>query len=143
MVLERLYDRVFYVHPDILMDENRITDGLELRQRFMRERNLRLYRFHMSECTLLELMVALSLRCEEEITGNGDKTELFWSMIDNLDLRNCYDEGYIDYILDNLVSRKYEFDGKNGGLFIVKNPKKSLNEVEIWYQMCWFLSQNE
>ena len=140
-VLEALYNKVFYVHPDILMDENRVSDGLSLRRRFEYEKGLRFYNFHTSDCTLLELMVALSIRCEEEILGNGDQTYLFWCMIDNLELRGCTDEGFIDYILNNLINRKYEKTGKNGCLFRVKFPQKSLDEVEIWYQMCWYISE--
>lgn len=143
LLLNILYNRPFRVHPSVPMDKNRMYDGLELRERFIQETGHDRYRFKSDDCSILEMLIALAIRCEETIMGNKvtNKTyKWFWTMIDNLTLYNCTDEGYIKYILDNLINRTYNKDGSNGGLFIVENPRKPMNKTEIWYQMGWYLN---
>ena len=71
----KLFDTPFA--PTLAMDLNRLGDGLTLRDRFIWERKgseddrewLRKHR----PCSVLELMIALALRCEEEyMTGYTD-----------------------------------------------------------------------
>ena len=61
---------------EIPMDGNRAEDGVELRYRFGREQN---YPDAMvasllddTSCSILEMMIALSIRCEEHIMDNPD-----------------------------------------------------------------------
>ena len=76
------------------MDENRLVDGLNLRFRFADENAY----YIDGECSILEMMVALSLRCEEHIMADdeiGNRTgRWFWEMIDNLGLESKYDHKY-------------------------------------------------
>lgn len=132
----------------IPMDVNRFEDGEALRYRFARERNYNNVPACLNEpCSVLEMMVALSIRCEEQIMDDPDKgnrTSIwFWDMIDNLGLsymtNDKYDKRTAYNIFECLLERKYEPDG-TGGLFTINNCKYDLRKVEIWYQMCWHLN---
>ena len=132
----------------IRMDANRATDGVDLRNRFAYEHhNIPDADLYLDgPCTVLEMMVALSIRCEESIMDDpkfGNRTgQWFWNMIASLGLSGMidsqYDRGAVDAIVDRFLDRKYESNGR-GGLFTVKNRKRDLRTVEIWYQMCWYL----
>lgn len=137
----------------IPMDENRASDGIELRYRFGREKRIRMSDIanvlDVKDCSVLEMMVALSLRCEEQIVDEpdvGDRTrKLFWSMINNLGLNRMDDESYdsfeVEDRLDIFLNREYKPDG-TGGLFKLRRTRHDLRNVEIWYQMMWYLSEN-
>lgn len=137
-----LYSRAFLVHPSVPMDKNRMYDGLELRERFVQETGRYKYRFD-DECSVLEVIIALAIRCEETIMGDNvnDKSyKWFWKMINMMGIKDCQDSSYINRMIDNLINRDYDFDGGNGGLFHIDNPRKDLNRTELWYQMCWYLN---
>lgn len=130
-------------------DINRAEDGLDMRYRFAYE-NMGKFRDaekHLrGPCTVLEMLIGLSIRCEENIMDDprmGDRTgQWFWGMIVNLGLGsmtdNNYDKKYVDEVLTRFLNREYEPDGK-GGLFTIRNCKRDLRRVEIWYQLCWYL----
>lgn len=99
-------------------------------------------------CSVLEMMVALAIRCEEDIMDDpniGNRTgQWFWGMIVNLGLGamrdSRYDEQYVDYALDTFLNREYDYDGA-GGLFTVRNCDRDMRDVEIWHQLCWYLDE--
>lgn len=131
-------------------DLNRAEDGVDLRYRFA------LHRGELSvntilnvldgPCSVLEMMIALALRCEEQIMddpGVGDRTtQWFWGMLWNLGLSTMTDARFdgvtVDKALIRLNYREYEPDG-TGGLFTIKNCKYDLRQVEIWHQLLWYL----
>ena len=129
-------------------DSARYDDGLDLRYRFgyvCREyRDAE--RYIEGPCSVLEMMVALAIRCEESIMDNpklGDRTaQWFWGMITNMGLGSMDDEKFdrecVDSIVNRFLDRQYEPNGK-GGLFTIRNCTDDLREVEIWWQLCWFL----
>ena len=152
LLLDILYNRIFvWDDINVPMDRNRATDGLDLRHRFIVFSN-NIYQQHevdsphtTNTCSILEMLIALAIRCEGSIMGDNETdntAKWFWIMIDNLGLRECKDEGFINYILDNFEHRTYDFDGKNGCLFPIEQPREDLRTVEIWYQMCWWLNQH-
>ena len=70
----------------IAMDGNRASDGIDLRYRFGYEEGYdnRLVTHYLDDkpCSVLEMLVALSMRCEETIMSDGecDRTGVwFWS----------------------------------------------------------------
>ena len=138
-----------YILP---MDGNRAEDGVDLRYRFGYDRGIdhAVIASYLDDHgpSVLEMMVALSVRCEESIMDNpeyGNRTsQWFWNMIDNLGLNhmtdNNLDEDYVDYRIDIFLNRKYDYNG-SGGLFTVKEPYSDMRTVEIWYQMCWYLNE--
>lgn len=148
-LMSYLYDTIFT--PIMDMDENRAEDGKGLRYRFGIEndipRNIILNSLDVDKyCSMLEMMVALAIRCEETIMTDeeyGDRTGIwFWNMIVSLGLGamndNRFDETYTDIILERFMSREYKRNGE-GGLFTIDGIKKDMRNVEIWYQMCWYL----
>lgn len=137
----RLYDTEFlYLMP---IDKNRAGDGEALRWRFALVRGLDYIPDSLNgSCSVLEMMVALALRCEETImddTRYGNRTgQWFWDMIVSLGLGSMYDsnfdERYVDKAILRFLYREYEPDGK-GGLFTIKNCDVDLRELEIWDQL--------
>lgn len=149
LLLQYLFDKDFvYI---LEMDGNRLEDGVDLRSRFAYEKEYDdawvCERLEHRRCSVLEMMVALSLRCEEHIMGDselGDRTGLwFGKMIENLELDRADDDNFSEYYADNIIERmlkrQYEPDGR-GGLFTVENCTRDLRQVEIWYQLCWYLN---
>lgn len=146
-LLDALYHREYI--PALPMDSNRVGDGLGLRYRFS---NRKRYRYDDVEaalpeyCTMLEMMIALALRCEENIMDNpkkGDRTkQWFWQMIASLGLSSMtddnYDRKYVEYVLDVFMDNTYDPDG-HGGLFTIHGCAEDLRCVEIWTQLLWYL----
>lgn len=127
-------------------DINRAEDGVDLRLRYEMTTGECISRNR--PCSILEMMVALAIRCEETIMDNpayGDRTgQWFWSMIKTLGLFSMTDDQFdIDYVsevIDRFLNRDYAPNGE-GGLFKINNCKYDLREVEIWYQLCWYLDR--
>ena len=135
------------------MDVNRAYDGVDLRYRFATERGYDRYgstdNWLDRDCSVLEMMVALALRCEEHITGDPDLDdetgEWFFDMVASLGLLKMDDEHFeedeaVD-ILDRFLRRDYEPNGR-GGLFTLRSPPEDMRQVEIWYQMMRYLYEN-
>lgn len=145
-----LHSQPFY--SNIEMDMNRAEDGIDLRYRFGKVANypqavIASY-LDTDECSVLEMMAALSNRCEESIMTNpefGDRTgEWFWSMLQSLGLNTMsdsrFDKDKAIYILNRFLNHEYDRDGK-GGLFAMKHPTHDMREAEIWCQMWWHLAE--
>lgn len=130
----------------IPLDRNRASDGVDLRYRFASLTDCSANEARVGGCSILEMMVALSIRCEESIMDDpdiGDRTgQWFWGMIANLGLNgqndDRYDPEYVDAVLDRFLAREYEPDGK-GGLFRIRDCDTDLRDVHIWRQMSWYL----
>lgn len=126
-------------------DANRAEDGLGLRYRFSYETGLPEV-YLEGPCSVLEMMVALVIRCEETIMDDpevGDRTgQWFWGMVVNLGLgymdNERYDMTYVNDVIGRFLARDYEPNGE-GGLFTIKGCPYDLREVEIWYQLNWYL----
>ena len=141
--------RYFVVH-----DDSRAMDGIALRERFISETPL--YGMPDSddtlfpeECTVLEMLIALSERMEfEAFCGYRDESRWFWAMLSNLGLTAYTDDSWtqldgslsVQCILDTMMDRDYAPDG-DGGLFPLINPSCDQRDVEIWYQMQAFMQE--
>ena len=150
-ILAYLHEREFTY--TIEFDGNRAEDGIDLRYRFSyelgRHDGPRVAAYlDDGPCTVLEMMIALAVRCEENIMEDptmGNRTgKWFWSMMANLGLSGMCDERFderrAERIVDIFLNREYGEDGK-GGLFTVRNTNRDLRDVEIWCQMCWCLDE--
>lgn len=147
-LLTRLHNIEFTY--SIPLDQNRAEDGVNLRHRYASTHEYYDYDLIMNElvgpCSVLEMMVALAIRCEENIMDNpnvGDRTtQWFWSMVTNLGLGYMYDDEFDQELVDDKVRiflcRDYEPNGE-GGLFTINNCRYDLRTVEIWHQLCWYL----
>ena len=135
----------------VFRDRNRAEDGMDLRWRFANEQTYSdsfeaAIGYLNGPCSVLEMMVALAIRCEENIMDNpsiGDRTsQWFWGMIVSLGLGSMddlrFDKRYVENVVKRFLDRDYEPNGK-GGLFTIRNCNNDLRTVEIWYQLCWYL----
>lgn len=136
----------FYIPNDI----NRAKDGVDLRYRFGKDREDLDYILDILEgpCSVLEMIVALAIRCEETImddTRYGDRTgQWFWDMLANLGISHMSDDNFDEEVVTDSIftflNRNYEPDGR-GGLFYIKDCEDDLRKVEIWTQLCWYLDK--
>ena len=133
----------FYIYNDL----ERARDGVDLRYRFaILMDDERVMDILDGPCSVLEMMVALAIRCEVTIMDDsryGDRTnQWFWNMLTNLGISYMTDEKYDRDIVNekvyNFMEKRYDPDGK-GGLFYIKGCKEDLRDVEIWTQLCWYL----
>ncbi len=136
----------------IPMDGNRADDGINLRYRFGYEKKhtdaVVATLLDNDECSVLEMMVALALRCDEQIMYDSEVGERvgywFWDMLISLHLDSMYDSkfdlDYTDKAIDILLDRKYRRNGE-GGLFTVHQSGRDMRATEIWYQMCFYLNE--
>ena len=137
---------VFSIKNDI----NRAKDGVDLRYRFgisYDEDNINdILDILDGPCSVLEMMVALAIRCENAIMADyryGDRTsQWFWNMMNTLGIGNMTDEIFdrekVEDIIYRFLDRDYEPNGK-GGLFYIRDSVDDLRDVEIWTQLCWYL----
>lgn len=128
-------------------DSNRAEDGLDLRYRFAYDTGLICADGYLEgPCSVLEMMIALAIRCEEQIMDDpryGNRTsQWFWIMVTNLGLGGMidgrFDEYYAEDVISIFLNRDYEPNGR-GGLFTVRNCDYDLRYVEIWVIMLWYL----
>lgn len=147
-LFKTLHSKEFIVN--IPNDINRAIDGSDLRYRYVthlkESRNI-ISDIDLSEpCSILEMLIALSIRCEETImddTQYGDRTgQWFWSMLNNLGVGkmsdDVFDERKVSKVIENFLNGNYSPNGE-GGLFYIPNCSIDLSKQEIWLQLCWYL----
>ncbi len=151
-LLGLLDNTIFTYTASVPMDENRIEDGINLRYRFGRDCNYRdstvATFLDCRQCSVLEMMIALAVRMEEHIMEDlelGDRTGIwFWGMVESLGLswadNTHYDNNDAERLVTQFLNRDYNPNGK-GGLFTVQRPARDMRNVEIWYQMNWYLGE--
>lgn len=125
-------------------DDNRASDGLDLRLSFSSEEGVD-HRYISWDVSVLEVLIAL---CERMSFDTDEGVDVwFWTLMENLDLRRFNDEVYEDYIdtpssvqerVDTFLDRAYLPNGM-GGLFPLEDPEEDQREIEIWYQMSAYL----
>lgn len=155
-LLYALFEKEFF--PLVPNDSNRASDGVKLREEYIQLVQISDSKFSEEKldihgpCRVLEMMVALSRRCEDDIMykpENGDRTRVwFFSMVKNLGLDIYFDDNfdfesqsYISKVVDTAINRTYSEDG-DGGFFPLKNPPLDQRKVEIWYQLISWLNEN-
>lgn len=141
----------------IARDGNRYEDGVDMRYQFGVKTGVSQRRIALAlddkPCSMLEMMVALACRCEDQIMSNsdyGNRTgEWFWEMICSLGLEEMtnryFYEKYCIEVMERFFNREYSPNGQ-GGLFTIDFSKTNcefvdLRNYEIWYQANWYLNQ--
>lgn len=121
-------------HP---LDENRATDGLELRTDFEYETGEYLDKTSglMPKCTVFEMLAALAIRCENQLMYSptlGNRTsKWFFEFLDNLKLNS---KSHVDdYINEDII------DGK---AFPLKISSINQKDEQIWKQLSAYLNEN-
>lgn len=141
-----LMDIEFY--SNVKDDQNRIDDAKELRAEFSQEEWSSIFDTTDTPVSVLEVLVALSIRMERDIVGepgNDDPAKWFWIMMDNLGISIYSDKHFnrpaiVRKIL-TWLNRQYESNG-TGGIFPLNNPYGDQRNVELWSQMQQFLTEN-
>ena len=148
LLLHELHSIKFEWNDRVPTDENRASDGVKLRWIFMDEMNIADIFYKDKECSVLEMLVGLSVRCECEIMGNGSASnaaQWFWIMIDNLDLLHCKDDNFSrEYVHQQVkiwMNREFHRNGK-GSPFPLKRCRRDQRNVEIWFQFMQYLNEN-
>lgn len=135
------------------MDRNRAEDGIDLRYRFGYEHGYSHTELFdgfamLSDCSVLEMMVALALRCQVEIMDDMDGSDntpiLFRDMLRSLEVDHMTN-GYFNqpkarYAINRFVNRQYEPNG-HGGLFTIHHTNEDMRNIEIWYQLQRYLNE--
>lgn len=136
--------------PEYPMDSNREADGMEMRYKFANTMSgfVPGDDIYDNPCSVLEMMVGLSVRCEDTIMGVSEfgsrYYRWFWEMIESMGLADqtddIYDKHVVDQIVYNMLHHNYSRNGK-GGLFTVSEnmSHRDMRKAEIWYQMSWYL----
>lgn len=130
----------------IPLDQNRITDALNLR------RNLG-GRGPARPVTVLEILVALAYRGANDIlcgeNGEDRTAELFWLMMHNLELDSFHDDQWEsdddEWVADTiyiLLSRRYNPDGTDGSMFPIPDDNRDHRKAQLWDQLNWYLWEN-
>lgn len=150
-LLTRLHKTEF--RYSIERDRNRAEDGIDMRDRFIWVNGYDDSYYEIMDildgpCSVLEMMIALAIRCEENIMDDpnvGDRTtQWFWGMVINLGLGSMIDsrfnKSFVDETIRTFLDRNYAPNG-NGGLFTIRDCDRDLRTVEIWHQLCWYLDK--
>lgn len=128
-------------------DENRVADGLALRDWFYEETGRGQYGSGIP-CSVLEVLIALARRCEVEIMGEYEEDNTgkwFWMMVENIGLLP-YDNAHFDndsvaHFLAHFLDRKWARGGQSGP-FPLKTAKFDSRKQELWFLMCHWLDEN-
>ena len=122
-------------------DENRALDGTNLRWYFVDDGGDDDILQWDEPCTVLEMIVALSLQIVSIMDVENVK-HWFWVMLDNLNIAwmtdDEYDKTYLYGRIAMFMDREYGPDG-DGNIFYIPECSDDLRDVEIWCQMCWYL----
>jgi hypothetical protein len=145
LLTAQLYQKEFLWY--VPNDDNRVADGLDLREEFINCTGAERDRTWLEEgCSVLEMLIALCRRIEFESVH--DSYYWFWKIIENLHLQGFVDEEYsddnqlaVEDIFNTVIDRTYDSNG-DGGLFPLKHPNQDQRRVEIWYQMSAYLLEN-
>lgn len=140
-VLTALFETRFLWRSDL--DSNRAVDGLKLRKEYgelMEKEGHLLYL--RGKCSMLEMMIALAIRCESEIMGSpyepDNSPTWFWTMVEGLGLNLMTNNKYDDSKMTIILSRYLNGD-ERVRLFKTStyDPTRS-----IWNQLNDYLMEN-
>lgn len=154
---EELYSYEFTwddADPNTCFDKNRAGDGLQLRREFVNDKQKGVgqgvsmvdlnHQLWTPNCTVLEMMLAMTKRIENEMLGNwfdshNHMFDWFYDMLQSLGISDMTNGSVDHYIVrekvHKLVKRQYNKDG-SGGLFTVAKSCKNVDmrKIELWYQ---------
>lgn len=146
---DRLFEILHHINFEYILerDENREADGIDLRLLYTIPPDFDLNikgAFYDQKCSVLEMLIALSIRVDNEFIGDPaeEHPEIFFSeMLKNLGLYPGFDERGIDKIIDRWLYRRFDRDG-TGSPFPVKYDHADQRKLEIWDQMLSYINEN-
>lgn len=150
-LIQILYDTPFRAIFE--SDNDRMSDGMSLRNRYTQANrmsnalNLLLREAH--PCSVLEVMLALALRIEEEYLGAYSDEhpvgQWFNYMLHSLGIAHMIDPFFeteiASEVIDKFLNHNYRPDGF-GSLFWIINTKEDMRQLDLWHQaMLWINEQ--
>lgn len=133
-------------------DASRAIDGINFRYQYAYIYNISREiidsSFGNTPCSVLEMLAALAYRCENTLMSNthlGDRTaQWFWGMLASIGVSRESDDSFnvslVQHKIYIFLNRKYDRNGK-GGAFTIRDRSKDMRQVDIWYQMCYYLNE--
>ena len=132
------------------LDRNRVADAKNMYKAYFESEDA-VPDEDRCQPSVFEVLLALSIRCEQDIMGvpgSDENDKWFWIMLDNLGLLDFENKKInrisvleIRRIVDIFLRREYEFDGL-GGILPLKNAENDQRKVELWYQLSSYLNEN-
>jgi len=130
-------------------DDNRVEDGILLRQEFVDEQGSDgvTDTWMTLGCSVLEMMVALARRAAYQ-SGEpaADWMGRFFTNLGIVDFKdskyNATADRRVTDILETFITRGYREDGI-GGLFPLQRHRQDQTKVELWYQLNEYILENE
>lgn len=145
-LLRVLHQYEFTWTPDVLADRHRAAEGLEIRNEFLRGLGLPGNPdWHQTGCSVLEMLVGLCDRCSFQTGHTAQEwlVEIFKNLgLDGYGWVEDRDIPRIHEILDHMMSRQYDRNGK-GGMFPLAYSRQDQRLVEIWYQFNEYVSEQQ
>lgn len=135
-------------------DDNRATDGIEIRYDFEQDCNIdedEFMELMLIPCSVMEVICGLAIRMDLVMRDPEEPhiNRWFWEMIDNLGLL-IYDDGAFERgdwnftdvknVLDIFMDRQYDELG-HGGLFPRNSCDKNQTVTELYSQMNGYLME--
>ena len=140
-------------HWNLPMDKNRAMDGHHLRFDYANQNydiKVIFDRCLPTLCSVFEMFVAISMRCENDImydpfTGEDNTGKWFWDALNNMGLlyfdNSRFDIDAVSSIVMGWMAQCYKPDG-NGGPYPLRNPDEDMRGVELWGQLSRYLNEN-
>ena len=132
----------------IAMDANREGDALELRGDYEYYNHAPCEaQFQGGVVSFLEFIIAVILRVDNDLALKISRADWMHLFIKNMDLQ-AYTDSYFDAVgdasepvrllVERTMNRKYNADGSNGGLFVIKGCDKDLRRMQLFDQWTLF-----
>lgn len=145
---EELYSIRFYAMNE--SDQNRASDGLSLRWRFAYLNHIPQEEYEGLKtghpCSVLEVMVAMAVRCEEEFLATREDyaiPHLFYQMLENIGIQTMDDLRYSASVvrtqIHKTIERDYTPNGR-GNFFYIPGYPGDLRTTELWLQMTAYVN---
>lgn len=132
-------------------DNNRAEDGVALRKIYLENNYLAdhlLKMFQNRECSVLEMLIGLAIRVDNEYIGDPGEEHpeyFFIEMIENLGLCRLKQGPHMNRVVYTIaktwMDRKFKRNGQ-GSPFPVKYDDRDQRELEIWDQMNSYVNEN-
>lgn len=129
-------------------DDNRAEMGRDLRVEYCDAARVVADRdWLIMPCSVLEMLIAFSRIAEFNTDEDLTARDWFWVMLENLGLAHRTDahtrvEERTTEAVETMIWRNYDYGG-HGGLFPLERPTQDQREVEIWYQFCAYLDEQD
>ena len=147
-LLAILWRNEFY--SDIEEDNDRAEDAKTLRDIFASEHadnmsNEDYIKLNKMDVKVIEVMIALCKRINEQISTGDDISRYFWEMVASLEMNKMDDTNFIasnaQKKITILLERRYHKNGR-GSLFFIKGigPEYNATKTPLWTQMNVYLN---